>query len=111
MEQLEILLLLCRAPESTYTVSQAYDVILSTPQSVERWLNQLVRDELLTKSSDSSPEYRCTTNPETRAQIELLGEWYRAAPVRVIEAIYQREARAAQSFADAFRIKKSDPNP
>lgn len=111
VEQLEILLLLSRAPEKKYTASQVYDVILSTPQSVEGWLNQLTRDELLIRSTGSPQEYQCTSHPETFAQIETLGEWYRAAPVRVIEAIYQRESRAAQSFADAFKLKNREPNP
>jgi hypothetical protein len=38
-----------------------------------------------------------------------IGDIYRTRPVRVIEAIYRRDSTAAQSFADAFKIKNTDP--
>ncbi len=110
MEQLEILLLLGRDPEKSYSVSQVYDVILSTPQSVEGWLSHMLREGLLAQDTDSGG-YLCTANLELFEQIRQLAEWYGAAPVRVIEAIYQRESRAARSFADAFKFRNTDQKP
>ena len=85
-----------------------YDAILSTPKSVERWLNELVRDGLLEKLSEPTVGYRCSTKDNLVAQMDELGDIYRTKPVRVIEAIYRRDDNAAQSFADAFKIKNTD---
>ncbi len=110
VEQLEILLLLGGTPSKTWTVQSVYDTILSTPVSVEGWLNDLVKSGLLEKLPEPS-SYRCCTDEGMVAQICALAEVYRTLPVRVIEAIYQREAGAAQSFADAFKLKKPEDNP
>ncbi|OYW30167.1 MAG: hypothetical protein B7Z47_03925, partial [Chthoniobacter sp. 12-60-6] len=87
-----------------------YEAILSTPSSVQRWLTELSSQGLLEKISDATPSYRCSSDAELRAQIALLAENYRTSPVRVIETIYKREANAAQSFADAFKLKNTDQN-
>lgn len=110
VEQLEILILLSRDGNVAWTVQKVYDVILSTPQSVERWLDEMVRNGLLEKVSEPLVSYRCTTEASLFSQIRELGDFYRTRPVRVIEAIYRRDATAAaaQSFADAFKIKNTD---
>ncbi|HBJ87431.1 MAG TPA: hypothetical protein DDZ88_26955 [Verrucomicrobiales bacterium] len=109
VEQLEILLLFSRQPGVAWSVQTVYDTILSTPQSVERWLDELVRNGLLERLSDPAPGYRCCTDEGLVSQMTALGEFYRTRPVRVIEAIYKRDVNAAQSFADAFKIKTTDP--
>jgi hypothetical protein len=108
VEQLEILILVSREAGSTWTVQKVYDAILSTPQSVERWLNELVRDGLLEKKTDTITGYCRTRDDDLFSKINALGEVYRARPVGVIEAIYRRDVSAAQSFADAFKIKNTD---
>ncbi len=108
VEQLEILLLFSREPDTVWSVQKVYDAILSTPHSVERWLDELVRNGLLEKLAEPGAGYRCTTEDSLMSQILALGEIYRSRPVRVIEAIYRRDASAAQSFADAFKIKNTD---
>ena len=108
VEQLEILLLLSREPGTAWTVQKVYDAILSTPQSVERWLNELVRNGLIEQLSEPLGGYRCTKDDGLMSQMQALGEIYRTRPVRVIEAIYRRDVSAAQSFADAFKIKNTD---
>lgn len=109
VEQLEILILLSRQASASWTVQKVYDAILSTPQSVERWLDQMVRDGLLEKTIEPVVSYRCTADVSLISQMRELGDIYRTRPVRVIEAIYRRDAAAAaQSFADAFKIKNTD---
>jgi hypothetical protein len=108
VEQLEILLLFCREPDEAWTVESVYDAILSTPKSVERWLEELVRDGLLEKHSEPASSYRYCSQGRQISQIAALEEIYRTKPVRVIEAIYRRDTNAAQSFADAFKIKNTD---
>lgn len=109
VEQLEILLLLSREPHTVWTSKRVYDAILSTPLSVERWLEDLTRKGLLEKISAPAEGYRCSTDPDVRAQTAALGSLYSTSPVRVIEAIYKRETNAAQSFADAFKLKNPEP--
>ncbi|MDZ4401174.1 hypothetical protein [Prosthecobacter sp.] len=108
VEQLEILLLFSQEPDAAWSVQKVYDAILSTPQSVERWLDELVRNGLLEKLSDPAASYRCCTEDSLISQMAALGEFYRSKPVRVIEVIYRRDVNAAQSFADAFKIKTTD---
>src|SRR5947207_2897383 len=43
VEQLEILLLLRERTDMEWTVQKTYEVILSAPASVQRWLEELVR--------------------------------------------------------------------
>jgi hypothetical protein len=110
IEQLEILLLLGTQPGVLWSASKVYEAILSTPSSVQRWLSELVSVGLLEKTSDAAASYRCSTDGDVRSQIALLAQIYRTSPVRVIETIYKREANAAQSFADAFKLKTPDQN-
>lgn len=111
VEQLEILLLFGRAPTSQWSSKKVYDTILSTPHSVDRWLEEMTRTGLLEKTTEPPGHYRCSTNEELLGQITLLAELYRISPVRVIEAIYRRDTIAAQSFADAFKLKNTDQSP
>ncbi len=108
VEQLDILILFSREPKAVWTVQKVYDAILSTPQSVERWLDEMVRNGLLEKMIEPATSYRCTGEVSLISQMRELGEIYHTRPVRVIEAIYRRDAAAAQSFADAFKIKNTD---
>lgn len=108
VEQLEILILLSREAKTAWTVQKVYDAILSTPQSVERWLDEMVRNGLLEKMAEPAASYRCTAEASLISQMRQLGDIYSTRPVRVIEAIYRRDASAAQSFADAFKIKNND---
>lgn len=111
VEQLEILLLFSRDVSAVWSARKVYDAILSSPHSVERWLDELSKGGLLEKLPDSGG-YTCCTDETLVSQIAALAEYYRTSPVRVVEAIYKRGPHAAQSFADAFMIKKSDePTP
>lgn len=111
VEQLEILLLFVRTPGSVWSSKKVYDAILSTPHSVERWLEEMTRTGLLEKVAEAPGSYRSTPNEELLGQTTLLSELYRMSPVRVIEAIYRRDTIAAQSFADAFKLKNTDQSP
>lgn len=102
------MILLSRDANTAWTVQKVYDAILSTPQSVERWLDEMVRNGLLVKVAEPPASYRCTADDSLISQMRELGSIYRTRPVRVIEAIYRRDATAAQSFADAFKIKNND---
>ena len=107
VEQLEILLLLRGQAETFWTVETTYEVILSTPASVERWLGELARQGLLACGPTSPLTYRYDAPSELADEVAALAHFYKTAPVRVIEAVYQPRPRtdAARSFADAFKLK------
>ncbi|WP_395735964.1 hypothetical protein [Prosthecobacter sp.] len=105
------MLLVHREPATTWTTKQVYDAILSTPASVERWLNELVGHGLLEKSPAPAGGFRKCSDAELSSQIALLAAAYSTSPVRIIEAIYRPQNSAAQSFADAFKLKNTDPSP
>jgi hypothetical protein len=107
VEHLEILLLFT-PPDRSWSVAAAYDKIMSTPQSVERALEEFAQNGLLQRATEPPHDYRSVPDQEVQEQVAALAQLYRLKPVRVIEAIYHREAGAAQSFADAFKIK---PDP
>lgn len=107
VEQLEILLLFARGPGAAWSSKKVYDTILSTPHSVERWLEEMTRSSLLEKAPEPGT-YRLSNNEDVITQTSLLAELYRISPVRVIETIYRRDTIAAQSFADAFKLKSTD---
>lgn len=111
IEQLEILLLFAREPARLWSAPQVYDAILSSHSSVERWLREMAAQSLLETNAEPTLRYRCTSDAEVIAQISALAALYRTSPVRVIEAIYRRDTpSAAQSFADAFKLKPTDPH-
>jgi hypothetical protein len=108
VEQLEVLVLLHGDPQKRWSAKRVYDVVLSAPQSVQRWLDDLTRRGLIQKPPDDSDGYQASPDDSVRSQVAQLAECYRLTPVRVIEAIYRRESSAVQSFADAFKLKNPD---
>jgi hypothetical protein len=108
VEQLEVLLLFQKHPSTTLSAKEVYEAILSTPQSIQRWLDELTGSGLLMKVVEPGAGYHRCADAALNEQIADLAEAYSSAPVRVIEAIYKREAGAAQSFADAFKINNGN---
>lgn len=106
VEHLEILLLVNRDPNQQWTVNRVYDEILSTPHSVARRLEDLAGHGLIRRVAEPVEYYQACTDETLMPQISQLADSYRRTPVRVVEEIYRRKSTAAQSFADAFRIKK-----
>jgi hypothetical protein len=106
LEQLEILLLLSSNPDAGWTVQRVYEIILSSKASVESWLEDFVGVGFFERSADSPPIYRFIATGELAASIETLAQLYKTKPVRIIEAIFKKDRNPAQSFADAFKLRK-----
>jgi hypothetical protein len=104
VEQLEILLLVSGAPQTAWTPSAVYDIILSTPASVAQRLEFYAGRGFLTRDVDPIRYYWAPTTPGHREIVSQLAHLYRTRPVLIIEAIFSRD-RAAHSFADAFKLK------
>ena len=111
VEQVEIILLLARNPEQEFSVEDVYQVIMSTRDSVQGWLDEMVTRGLAVCKAGTAPAYQfASANTEVCETAQELAASYQAYPVRVIEAIYRpRKPRTdpAQDFADAFRLRKN----
>ncbi|RBP40589.1 hypothetical protein DES53_108296 [Roseimicrobium gellanilyticum] len=110
VEQLEIILLLGRNPEQEFSVESVYQVIMSTRDSVQGWLDEMVSKNLAVCNPGPPLGYKFSTADATLLEsAQRLGASYKAYPVRVIEAIYRPrkpQTDPAQDFADAFRLRK-----
>ena len=107
LEQLEILLLLSGNPHKWWTASGVYDVIKSSPQSVQDRLDEMLSRGMLRKETDSEVRYQF--GPSEAAiwrTINELREAYKERSVKVVQAIYSKPPDAVQEFAKAFRVRR-----
>jgi hypothetical protein len=111
VEHLEIILLLGRNPEKAFSVEDVYQEIMSTRDSVHGWLDEMISGNLAVCNAGAVPTYQfASANTAQFEAAQHLGAYYKAYPVRVIEAIYRPrkpQADPARDFADAFRIRKN----
>lgn len=105
VEELEILVMLVNGSGKEWTIEAIYQGILSSRPSVERGLEKFTAAGLAAKSAAAPVTYALLPNGE-EATIRELARCYRKAPVRVIEAIYQKNRGSVQGFADAFKFKR-----
>ncbi|MEO7772316.1 MAG: hypothetical protein ABIX19_14905 [Gemmatimonadaceae bacterium] len=68
-------------------------------------LADLTAAHFLQRSGD---QYVYSPDAESRAVIDELATLYDSKPVTLVRAIYERPVNPAQSFADAFRIRKAE---
>jgi hypothetical protein len=106
LEQLEILLLLSEAHERWFGPEDVFRIIRSNPSSIAHRLAGL-RDDGLLAAEGEPARFRFAPKSETlRAAVVALRQCYHDRRVRIIEAIFRPRPDPAQSFADAFKIKK-----
>jgi hypothetical protein len=72
----------------------------------ERVLRELAVSRIASREGDL---FQYAPAADLRDTVDSLAELYYRKPVTLVRAIYDRPARAAQSFADAFRIRKVEP--
>lgn len=94
VEQLEILLLLGRSKAMVWTAKSVYEAILTTPRSVQMWLDDLVLAGFAEKVTSPAAGYRFTADEQKAAAIDALAEAYHTTPVRIIEAVYHSDPAA-----------------
>ena len=70
-----------------------------------RVLSDLAGSHLVERAGSG---YRLSAAPEVRSAVDELARMYNTRPVTLIRAIYERPATSAQSFADAFRIRRPE---
>ena len=106
MDHVAVLLDLRSAPATSHPAAEVARRTRVAPDVVERVLRELTASRIL---SPESGGYRYAPAPGLRGTIDSLADMYYTKPVTLVRAIYDRPARAAQSFADAFRIRKAEP--
>ena len=107
LEQLEILLLLSGNPHRWWTAKGVYEVVKSSPASVEDRLNEMAARGIVRKEAETEVRYQFgPTDDQTWRTVSELREAYKERSVKVVQAIYSKPPDAVQEFARAFRIRK-----
>ena len=108
-EQLDILLLLHRNRDRSYTAMEVSQEVFTVPASATMRLEGLVGRGLLSSSGGADPRYQYGPASEALArQVQDLADVYQKDRVGVIKLIFARPPDPAQTFADAFRLKSRD---
>ena len=106
MDHVAILLDLRSAPEATHAVDDIARRTRVDRAVSERVLRELTASRIVSRDGDL---YRYSPAAHMRDAVDALADMYHTKPVTLVRAIYDRPARAARSFADAFRLRKAEP--
>ena len=109
LEQLEILLLLSGNPHKWWTSQAVYDVVKSSPASVEDRLEVFAQRSVLKRDNENGIRYQFSPSEEKLWRIVTeLREAYKERSVKVVQAIYAKPPDPMTEFARAFRIRKEE---
>lgn len=104
VEQLEVLLLLFRSPD-TYWGVDAIGHQLSLPLDIVGSRVRELRRTGLVREGQTGAVYRFdAADPERVRMVELIAREYREKRIAVINAIYSANLTRLRTFADAFKI-------
>jgi len=105
--QLELLLLLSREREKTWSVQEAAKALYTADSMTEPLLESLRSIGLVVRSDDAEQRYSyAPKSPELERSVQDLAHEYQERRVTIINLIYSAPAEKLQDFADAFRIRK-----
>ncbi len=104
MDHVALLLTLREQPDGTHRPAEVAGQTRLEPSVVERVLRDLTSSHLVRREGDA---YRYAPTAAARGAVDEMALMYRTKPVTLVRAVYDRPARAVQSFADAFRLRKS----
>lgn len=110
IDTLEVLLLLARDPDRSWTVDQIAAELRTSGFAASQRVTHLAHVGLVS-GEDGRHTFR-PARPEQSSLVHELAEAYRERRTSVTSAIYSRPTTdnpALRSFADAFRIKKGKP--
>lgn len=109
LEQLEILLLLSKEPERSWTVEQVFKITQSNLASVAERLKNFTASGFLTTEEKSGVTYRFRpVSAEIAKHVAELQRAYATSKYKVVETIFSAPPSAAQRFADSFKLKKKE---
>jgi DNA-binding MarR family transcriptional regulator len=104
--QLEILLMLLREPERTWTSVEITKGLYLESQMVTQLLTDIVQRGFVVRT-ESSFRYQPTSDAD-RQLIERLAQVYQERRVAVIAEIFSKPIDFIKAFADAFRLRKEE---
>jgi DNA-binding MarR family transcriptional regulator len=104
--QLEVLLMLRREPDRTWTLEQLTNGLYLQSQMVARLLTDIVQRGFAVQEQGSF-RYQ-PANDEERQLIDRLAHMYQERRVAVITEIFSKPIDVVKAFADAFRLRKEE---
>ena len=106
----ELLLLLEREPARWWSAHEALEALLPgatlSDADVARYLALFQSGGLIAVGPDKRVQYR-PAHSAVEAHVTTLAQAYRERPVTLIRVIYALRDSNIQSFADAFKLKRS----
>jgi hypothetical protein len=102
VEQLEVLLLIGRCRDRSWTVTELSRELRGNEVSVAHWLRLLVAGQLVVETEDG---FRFQSSPENTRAVESLDRSYRERPVPMIELIYSRPNPHLSADSQSLRIQ------
>jgi len=106
-EKLEILLFLHRNPGRGWTAEELSPMVYTVPAAALQRLEALAADGLVSTTGGGNPTYRFQPADERlRERVDALAAAYGRNRVGVIRAVLAIPKSPAQSFADAFRLRR-----
>jgi DNA-binding MarR family transcriptional regulator len=105
VEQLEVLLLLWRAPERGWSPEEVATAVYSHPSSVVRRLAMLLGQGLLREREPGCYQYAPRT-ADLHDTVTRLDHTYRERRVAVVTLIASKPIENVRAFSDAFRIRR-----
>jgi hypothetical protein len=103
LAQLEVLLLLQRHADQTWTGDEVAKSLYIAPEMSASLLADLVHQNLATHASSG---FRYAATAKVHPIIVLLAQAYQERRVSVVSEIYSKSRSKIQTFADSFRLKK-----
>ncbi|RYZ87241.1 MAG: hypothetical protein EOP04_12170 [Proteobacteria bacterium] len=107
VEQVEILLLLFRNREKSWSIVEIDARIRTDPSSIKIRLQGLMRDGLVIARTDADlDKFQFSENIENLRGCQLLDDFYPSYSTRIIELMFSGPSECIRDLADAFRIRK-----
>jgi hypothetical protein len=105
MDHVAVLLEMRADPDGVHDASTMAPVARVSESVAHGVLADLSAARLIVPSGGG---YKYGPGSALEQSVDLLANMYDTRPVTLVRAIYDRPAGAARSFADAFRIRKSE---
>ena len=109
MEQLEVLLLVSSQPDREWSAEAVFSEIQSSLPSVTQRLQEFCERGLMAQPKPLVFRYSPATLTLADT-VRALSAAYKEKRVKIIETIYRKPLDDVQTFADAFKLRKDNPN-
>lgn len=106
IEQVEIVLLLRREPDRSWTAPEVSERTGTPPESTAMRLFLLASNGIVAFEGSGVPKYRYTADPEVDAMVGDLEGFYARNREVLFDLLGTPARDPLRSFADAFKLKK-----